>query len=150
MSIFTLEERRRIIPPWWLQRAQVAIEVIAQAHPLLDRAGWKCCLPRRRQVERCDLRSVATAIAFIESSGEVAHREDTKGCSYGLKHRAEEWGGRNGFESYVGTGDFILAALYCGVRLGKPEGTSCGVSLSWLGRDVNPPDQDGPRHQHRV
>jgi hypothetical protein len=81
------------------------------------------------KAEPFDLLSVATAIAFIESD-EVTRTRTPRGGSYALKHCAERWGRRIGFAPYVGNGDFILAALHCGVRLGKPFGSNCLVSLS--------------------
>jgi hypothetical protein len=36
-----------------------------------------------------------------------------------------------GFEPYVGNGDFILAARYCTVQLGKPNGANCAVALRY-------------------
>jgi hypothetical protein len=118
----------RIIPPWWLHRARLAIEEVGQSHPRLDRVGWNPRLPPRQQAEPFNLRSVATGIGYI-GSDEVTRVELPSGWSYGLKHSAERWGERNGFEPYVGNGDFILAALYCGVPLGKAHGSFCAVAL---------------------
>jgi hypothetical protein len=122
------EAAPRIIPPWWLHSARLAIEEVRTSHPRLDRVGWDRRLPRRLQAEPFNHRSVATAIAFIESE-EVTRVEIPRGSSYALKHSAERWGERIGFEPYVGNGDFILAALYCGVPLGKPHGSNCAVAL---------------------
>jgi hypothetical protein len=58
-----------------------------------------------------------------------------KESSYVLKHTAEKWGERIGFEPYVGNGDMILAAIHCQLRIGKPYGSNCTIALrdSWNG-----------------
>jgi len=122
------ETAPRIIPPWLLHRARLAIEEARTAHPRLDRVGWNRRLPRRQQAEPFNLHSVATAIGFIES-GKVTLLPTPRRSSYALKHSAERWGERNGFEPYVGNGDFILAALNCGVPLGRAHGANCAVAL---------------------
>jgi hypothetical protein len=113
----------RVIPPRWLQHALFSIEDASNAHPGLDRVGWNT--PRR---EAFNLRSVATAIAFIDC-GPVTRLRMPRESSYTLKHCAERWGRRIGFEPYVGNGDLILAAIYCGLSIGKAHGANCAVSL---------------------
>jgi len=118
----------RVIPEAWLDRARLAIE---QADPRLDRVGWNRCLPRRPSgQEPFSVGSVATAIAFIET-GPVCRVSVPRLSSYALKHGAERWGDLVGFEQYVGNGDFILAARYCTVRLGKPNGANCAIALRY-------------------
>ena len=118
----------RGIPALWLDRARLAIE---HAPPRLDRVGWNRCHPRRASGrEPFAVRSVATAIAFIEA-GPVCRVRAPKLSSYWLKHCAERWGDRVGFEPYVGNGDFILAARFCAVSLGKPHGANCAVALRY-------------------
>jgi hypothetical protein len=118
----------RVIPAEWLDSARHAME---RAPPLLDRIGWNRCHPRRASgQEPFNVRSVATAIAFIES-GPVCRVSVPRLSSYALKHGAERWGDRVGFEPYVGNGDLILAARYCGVRLGKANDANCAIGLRY-------------------
>jgi hypothetical protein len=118
----------RVIPSEWLEHAQLAIK---NANPRLDRVGWNRCLPRRASgQEPFNVRSVATAIAFIEA-GPVCRVSVPRLSSYALKHGAERWGNLVGFEPYVGNGDFILAARHCGVRLGRPNGANCNCALRY-------------------
>jgi hypothetical protein len=118
----------RVIPEEWLESASIAI---AHAPSLLDRIGWNRCHPRRVSGrEPFDVRSVATAIAFIKA-GPVCRVSVPRLSSYALKHGAERWGNLVGFEPYVGNGDFILAARYCTVQLGKPNGANCAVALRY-------------------
>jgi hypothetical protein len=133
----------RVISPGWLQRARLAIEEMRNAHPGLDRVGWNT-----PHSEPFNLRSVATAIAFIEC-GPVARIQIPRGSSYALKHSAERWGQRIGFEPYVGNGDLILAALHCGVPIGKAHGPNCSVALRACERRGNR-YQDASGRQHRV
>jgi hypothetical protein len=117
-----------VIPAEWLERAQIAIEYAPAG---LDRVGWHRCTPRHAiGREPFDVRSVATAIAFIEA-GLVCRVRRPRLSSYWLKHRAEQWGQGVGFASYVGNGDFILAALYCDVRLCKAQGANSAVALRY-------------------
>jgi hypothetical protein len=119
---------QRGIPAEWLDHARLAIE---GAPPRLDRLGWNRCHPRRASGrEPFDENSVATAIAFI-LAGPVCHVSVARLSSYALKHGAERWGDRVGFEPYVGNGDFILAAHYCDVWMDTPDGTTCAVALRY-------------------
>jgi hypothetical protein len=118
----------RVIPSEWLERAQFAIK---NANPWLDRVGWNRCLPRRVSgQEPFNVRSVATAIAFIKA-GPVRRVSVPRLSSYALKHGAERWGDLVGFEPYVGNGDLILAAQFCNVRVGKARGANCAVALRY-------------------
>jgi hypothetical protein len=128
LPVFEREGGPCIIPPWWLHRAQHAIEDVGRAHARLDRVGWNRHIPRPPEAEPFNLRSVATAIAYIESD-QVTRINIPRGSSYALKHSAERWGKRMKFEPYVGNGDFILAALHCDVSLGKAHGSNCAVAL---------------------
>jgi hypothetical protein len=132
------------IPPWWLHSAQHAIKEVGTAHPRLDRVGWNYCFPRRASgQELFSERSVATAIAFIEA-GPVTRARIPKKSSYALKHIAERWGRSVGFETYVGNGDFIIAALHCGVTLGEAYMTNCPVALRVVERMSKNSDQGNP------
>jgi hypothetical protein len=121
-------DAHRVIPAEWLHSARHAIEF---APPLLDRVGWNRCHPQRASgQEPFDLHSVATAIGFI-ATGPVCRVSVPRLSSYGLKHGAERWGDPGGFASYIGNGDMILAALFCGVRMGKANGANCAVALRY-------------------
>ena len=57
--------------------------------------------------------------------------------SYGLKHRAENWGGRNGRSSYVANGALIEAAIRLGLTV-KPYRINAliGVSRSEVRKEL--------------
>jgi hypothetical protein len=64
---------------------------------------------------------LGTSLAFLQS-GEVEWLPTTargEGGTYWGKHRAEEWGRRNGLAFYVSEADFTLAAILLGVPLAR-------------------------------
>jgi hypothetical protein len=134
----------RVIPPRWIQRAWLAIEEAGNIHPGLDRVGWN--MPK---AEPFSLRSVATAMAFIEC-GPVTRLRIPRGSSYALKHNAEWWGQRIGFESYVGNGDLILASIHCGLLVGKPHGPNSAISLRACDRRRWGADRGSPTARARI
>lgn len=70
---------------------------------------------------------VATAIAFLR------HCEPTKTLnsdSYSLKHKAEKWGAKNGYESYVTNGALIVAAVYLGFPVAHSTGPNASIGVS--------------------
>jgi hypothetical protein len=80
--------------------------------------------------------AVATALHFLDCGpvlrGDLGNRR--KWCSsYWLKHRAEDWGGRLGFERYIANGDLIAAAIWRGVPIRRlRSGPNCEIALKLL------------------
>jgi len=111
-GMLSLVPERREIPRYWLDEAHAAIEAAAVTHPDLTWAGFGP--GHAAPIPEC----VATALAFLKCGPVVAVRTLKTGRgSYGLKHAAECWGRLIGFESYIGNGDLIVAALHLGLRV---------------------------------
>ena len=111
-----------------LAAAAEAIQTAHSNHPELTRNGWTTPNPAHGRV--FPPTAVATAIAFLRDGPVVRLKRPSKlSNSYHLKHVCEEWGREHNMESYVATGDLLVAALYLGIPLSKPFGpnSDCGV-----------------------
>ncbi len=84
---------------------------------------------------------VLTSKAFIESCCKKLKQKNTRNSSYGLKHRAENWGrqmnelvGKNIFSEYVSNGAFIKGATEMGFVIYRIEGSyNCHFQMSLKG-----------------
>lgn len=121
-----------------LQEAVAAIEAARVRHSKLTDFGFgvfneTSLSPAEYQTKFAEERAafrpaqVATAIAFLRTCEVV--KKPNHG-SYGLKHRAEQWGKRNGRESYVTNGALIVAAVHLGLPLQVLHGPNANVGVS--------------------
>lgn len=121
--------------------ARRAIESVAEQLPMLGYSGFRCvAYPRdaerqRAYVEadRLDLlkddavAQVATCLAYIARLDRI---KTPSVSSYGMKHRAESWGRRNGWSPYVSNGSFIVAAVFSGCPVYAVTGPNCRFGFS--------------------
>jgi hypothetical protein len=79
---------------------------------------------------------VACATAWLAGAAHTKRVNGRAGTSYGLKHKAERWGKKNGLAGYVMNGCFLMAAKRGGFLIephearyaGTPEG---GKGSTW-------------------
>lgn len=90
--------------------AERAIQVAITTHPFLAARGFGDQPRNDLSVE-----GVATALAFLRNCCRVTRIP--KWSSYGIKHAAEQWGRKYGFEPFVANGEAIAAAVYLSIPL---------------------------------
>jgi len=102
---------------------------------LLDANGIVAKTDETRPIN--DLEAL-TAKAFIESCCKKLKQKNTRNSSYGLKHRAENWGrqmnevmGEQIFSEYVSNGAFIKAASELGFIIYRiDQSLNCHFQMS--------------------
>jgi hypothetical protein len=123
----------------YLREARAAIASVVSDPTLgLTRNGFIIDPQELRTPNPFDVGSVATALAFIDRGlvSRVGAGDRRAVGSYGLKHAAEKWGRENGFEPYVGNGDFIAAIVWRKIPYRRDGGRSpnCQVGLRYVSR----------------
>lgn len=102
-----------------------SIQAILVNHPKLHDGGYG--IPKKMGYTENDfsilrshlltaesLEAIGRMVAWIETNMEPRDRDNPLHSSYGLKHIAERDGA-----GYASNGEFIVAALICGYRLGN-------------------------------
>jgi hypothetical protein len=124
------------IPADYLERAEVAINLIRELYPTLGAFGW---ITSHWQADRTDpephpfnVEQVATSMMFVEE-GPVKWTRAARWSSYEAKHVAEDWGKALGFSGYISNGNFIAGCLGVGISTRHPAGsTNSKVSLKFI------------------
>jgi hypothetical protein len=119
-SLITVGEVRRRAAP------------VLLAHPRLTNNGWHVGRLPLTGRDAFDYEQVRTALVFLLFFARRRLTFNRKAYSYGLKHRAENWGRANELSPYISNGAFILGALIGGYqhRQAPYGGWNCAFNMS--------------------
>lgn len=84
---------------------------------MLEIVDYGIRVPGNAESDPPDENEVATAMAFLATLWRTETVSPRSPCSRSLKHLAEQWGSRQGMESYVSNGALIRAAHDLGIPL---------------------------------
>lgn len=128
-----------------ITEAITAIEMAKAAYPRLCPNGmglgnnWRDTEALERDRSRFSPANVETAIAYLRQC-RPAKRPTVS--SYHLKHLAEQWGRENNMQPYIANGELIAAAIYLGIKIGKPfqNYPNVGIAVCGIPREnIRPP-----------